>query len=62
MRHGVTWDERTASGNLKAKWTKGFRKWLDGIQMPTELGQATLDAYRRQLDACVTRCGRPRAN
>lgn len=52
LRHGVTWDERTASGNLKAKWTKGFYEWLDGIRMPTELGQATLDAYRRQLDAC----------
>ena len=52
LRHGITWDERTASGNLKTKWTKSFYKWLDGIQMPTELGQATLDAYRRQLVAC----------
>ena len=52
LRHGITWDEKTASGNLKAKWTKDFRKWLDGIRMPTEAGQATLDAYRRQLDAC----------
>lgn len=52
LRHGITWDERTASGNLKAKWTAGFRKWLDGVQMPTPTGQATLDAYRRQLDAC----------
>ena len=52
LRHGVTWDERTASGNLKAKWTKGFYKWLDSIKMPTELGQATLDAYRREVDAC----------
>lgn len=52
LRHGFTWDERTASGNLKKKWTAGFYKWLDGIQMPTELGQATLDAYRREIDAC----------
>lgn len=52
LRHGITWDERTASGNLRAKWTQGFYRWLDSIKMPTELGQATLDAYRREIDAC----------
>ena len=52
LRHGFAWGERTASGNLKKKWTKGFFRWLDGIRMPTGAGQATLDAYRRQLAAC----------
>ena len=52
LRHGITWDERTASGTLKAKWTTGFYKWLDGIEMPTAAGKAALDAYRRQLRAC----------
>lgn len=52
LRHGITWDERTASGGLKKKWTKGFYKWLDGVEMPTPAGQAALDAYRRQLASC----------
>ena len=52
LRHGITWDERTASGSLKKKWTAGFYRWLDSIEMPTQAGQATLDAYRRQVEAC----------
>lgn len=61
LRHGVTWDERTASGGLKKKWTKGFYRWLDGVEMPTPAGQAALDAYRRQLASCEEVEGHARA-
>lgn len=61
LRHGFCWNERSAAGNLRKKWTRAFYEWLDGIEMPTEAGKATLDAYRERLAGCEEAERRARA-
>lgn len=33
LRHGYVWNERTAAGNLKATWTRGYVKWAKSADM-----------------------------
>jgi len=35
LRHGIVYNEKTPSGNVKSTWTKDFMKWLDTIDLGT---------------------------
>ena len=44
LRHGWVWNERTAAGNLRATWTRGYVKWAKSA----DLGEpAANEALRR---------------
>ena len=46
LRHGWVWNERTATGNLKATWTRGYVKWAKSA----DLGEpASNEALRRYI-------------
>jgi transposase len=46
LRHGWAWNERTATGNLKATWTRGYVKWAKSA----DLGEpASNEALRRYI-------------
>ena len=46
LRHGWVWNEKTAAGNLKATWTRGYVKWAKSA----DLGEpASNEALRRYI-------------
>jgi transposase len=47
---GHAWNERTATGNLKQKWSGAFRDWLDSISFSDPAAQAAYDLHRRAVD------------
>lgn len=47
---GYTWNERTATGNLRQRWTGPFRDWLDSISFGDPAAQAAYDLHRRAVD------------
>lgn len=51
LRHGVCWDERTASGRPKKAWTREFYRWLGKVDLGREELGRVLESLRRQLRA-----------
>lgn len=44
-RHGLTWNERTPTGNLKSMWTKAFMAWAKKADLGQESANRTLALY-----------------
>jgi transposase len=50
LRHGWVWNEKTASGNLKATWGADHKRWLDNIELDSEFSNETLSFYRNCVE------------
>lgn len=65
LRHGLVWDERTASGRLREPWGAAFLRWVEAARLPDPRSQAALDAYlareRRAREAYSEQAGRARS-
>ena len=42
LRHGVVWNQKTSTGNIKATWTRGYVSWVKGIDLGEAASQAAL--------------------
>ena len=55
-RHGLAWDERTASGRLKKRWGGDFWKWLRGIAFDDPGTQAAYLAALAAAESAEIAC------
>ena len=51
LRYGWVWNEKTPSGNRCDTWTKGYRKWLEKIDLGNKLDNKLLKAAIEHVDA-----------
>lgn len=56
LRHGHVWNERTASGNLRATWTKPYVAWVKSVRLPEEADDQTLKFYLKGTLGALDRC------
>lgn len=61
LRHGVVWNRRTLSGNLKATWTRECISWARSISLGDELEDETLGLYLAEALECLEKCNRLKA-
>ena len=45
LRHGWVWNEKTATGNLKATWTRDYVKWAKSANLGEEASNEALRRY-----------------
>lgn len=56
LRHGVVWNERTASGTLRVTWSRDYVKWARSIRLPEDAENRALRFYLRGVLDGMDRC------
>ena len=45
LRHGIVWNEKAPSGNLRVTWSRDYISWVKAIKLSEQASQATLEFY-----------------